>query len=200
MKKLLVALALAAFATTASAAIAGGSHDLSARPGALISSCQFCHAPHNVNTGVQGAPLWNRNMGAGYAVYTSNTLNDATVTLGANSLTCLSCHDGAGDMGATYTGSRGFAAVTPIGVGSFANVGTALTNDHPVGVNYVPGGEYDSVANVTGSGLTLYGAAGSESVECASCHEPHGTSDGLTGGPSFLRVAATALCAECHIK
>lgn len=202
MKKALVAVALAAIAPMASAAIALGSHDLSQLPGATISSCQFCHAPHNVNA-VGGAPLWNRNLAASgdFTVYTSNTLNDTTVTLGVNSLTCLSCHDGVSDMGATFTGSHGFGGTNTVITTTFADVTRDLTDDHPVGVTFNAGGEFETVANVTAAGLVLYNdGAGGLSVECGSCHDPHGLSDGTAGGLSFLRAAATTICADCHLK
>ena len=202
MKKALVAIALASVASVASAAIANGSHDLSTRAGATISSCQFCHAPHNVNA-VGGAPLWNRTLPAAavFTVYSSNTLNDTTVTVGTNSLTCLSCHDGVSDMGATFTGSHGFNGVVTAINSTYANVTRDLTNDHPVGVNYLEGGEFQTIATVTAANLVLYSdGAGGQTVECGSCHDPHGLSDSASGGLSFLRAAATSICADCHAK
>ena len=69
MKKLLVAAALAFVASTASAAIAGGSHDMSTAGNVAkygtpqLSACAFCHAAH-LNTvsatPLAGGPLWNR--------------------------------------------------------------------------------------------------------------------------------------------
>lgn len=199
MKKLLVAVALAAVASTASAAIAGGSHDMTTMGGSL-SSCWYCHAPHFVNTGVPGAPLWNRNTPAGpFDTYTSGTLNDATVVLGANSYTCLSCHDGVTGLGSMFTGTS--EALGDLST-SYANVGTDLDDDHPVGVNYVEGGEFATRANAEADGMTFYtyDAGVSYSVECGSCHDPHGTSDGATGGAGFLRAAAADMCSACHLK
>lgn len=205
MNKLLVAFALAFVATTASATIAGGSHDLSTRAGAQISSCQFCHAPHfGTATPAAGAPLWNRaNPAAGtFTPYDSLTLSAVAKGvgsgLGVNSLTCLSCHDGVGDMGATVVGSRGFAATTPMT--GYALVGTALTNDHPVGIVYNTADTTLVAAMATQAPTaTQVGTYGGK-VECGSCHDPHGTSNGVTGGASFLRDAATTICARCHSK
>lgn len=197
MKKALVAIALAAVASTASAAIAGGSHDMTTMGGTL-SSCWYCHAPHFVNTGVPGAPLWNRATPAGpFTVYSSGTLNDTNVALGANSYTCLSCHDGVTDLGSMYTGTtENLGTVTP-----YANVGTNLGDDHPVGVNYIEGGEFATRANAETAGMVFYSyVAGSYSVECGSCHDPHGTSDGATGGAGFLRAPAASMCSACHLK
>ena len=77
---------------------------------------------------------------------------------------------------------------------------------HPVSINYVAADNVlDTVANVEAAGLKLYGAG--PTIECASCHDPHGKpnvvgggSDAAEGGEAFLRVAATAICTECHLK
>lgn len=231
MKKILAALAFALVATQANALIANGSHDLSDANVNLrteydlganinLSSCQFCHAPHNVNTTITGLPLWNRTAPAttydAGEVYASNTLKFTqtagnVVTLGANSLTCLSCHDGATDMGATYTGSKGYSPAgttvlmqqnfglgapnRDVAVGSSSSAW--LTDDHPVGIPMIDGTDgFRTVAYAEGLGFTFYAG----NVECGSCHDPHGDSDGASGGPSFLRVSATGLCAGCHNK
>lgn len=62
--------------------------------------CVYCHTPHGASTVGAGAqlPLWNRTIvERTYQVYSA--LNSATMTQpvtqpGANSLACLSCHDG----------------------------------------------------------------------------------------------------------
>jgi len=216
MKKALVAIAMASFATVASATIAGGSHDLTPTGGGgfagTISACQFCHAPHNVNVAVTGAPLWNRkSVATTFQYYTSNTVSVTPTALNANSMTCMSCHDGVSDMGDTFTGSHGFGGtattLTSAGAGSaYSIVGADLRNDHPVSINYVAAANVlDSVANVRAAGLRLYGTG--PTVECGSCHDPHGTtaftggaSDGVAGGEAFLRVQKTAICTECHLK
>ncbi len=211
MKKLLVAVALVFAATTASAAVIGGSHDLSipsnqAKYGAPeLSSCQFCHAPHfGTVAPPAGGPLWNRSVPApvgGYTLYSSGTLSlvaSAGKALGTNSFTCLSCHDGVSDMGATLVGSRGFTAATTMT--GFALVGTVLTNDHPVGITYNTGdttlvnGPPPGVPTATTVGL--YGGK----VECGSCHDPHATSNQATGGASFLRQSSATICTSCHNK
>jgi predicted CXXCH cytochrome family protein len=196
MKKTLVALALAAFATTASATIAGGSHDMTTFGGGL-SACQYCHAPHLFALpNVTGGPLWNRNVPvAGITPYTSTTLADATVTPGVNTQTCLSCHNGTTTMSAVVNGvdPTAVGAMSGLNAGRFVT-GLDLTNDHPVGVNYPATAEY-----VGAPGLPLYATQ----VECGSCHDPHGASDQAVGGAAFLRtgtVSATDLCANCHIK
>jgi predicted CXXCH cytochrome family protein len=66
-------------------------------------------------------------------------------------------------------------------------VTTGLTDDHPVGYD-LPNdvNEYSQ----TPSTAKLYGGA----IECASCHDPHGT----TYGVKFLR--AQDFCSDCHNK
>lgn len=57
--------------------------------------CVFCHTPHG---GTTGRPLWNRNDPAStWQFYDSITLSAtvaAVATVNAESLMCLSCHDG----------------------------------------------------------------------------------------------------------
>jgi predicted CXXCH cytochrome family protein len=204
MKKAIVALAIAAFASSAFAAVATTAHDLSPTglnvadyPGGQISACQFCHAPHNVNTAVPNTPLWNRNTpSTTFTMYTSTTINGTMdATPNANSMTCLSCHDGLTDMGATYTGTRGFAVVTKMKNTRGAVVGSDLRDDHPISIRYTPAtGKYAAVNAVSTAGLRLYGAAGAEKVECGSCHNPH---DNTLG--KFLRVSSTTICTTCHL-
>jgi predicted CXXCH cytochrome family protein len=111
-------------------------------------------------------------------------------------------HDGATAMGSTFKGSTGgVAALAPT---SYAFIGTNLADDHPVGVLYTGGAlgttGWKSESAVGGVGLKLYAGQGGLTVECASCHEPHGVSDGATGGTGFLRVAIGELCSGCHTK
>ena len=214
MKKLLTALALAAIAVTAQARISGSSHDMRtlATPGTL-SACVYCHAPHNSNVGVVGAPLWNRtDTSSGITGYSSGTLRDTTVMLGANSITCLSCHDGTTDLGTMYnSGSNETLGAIATATGeTWSDLGTNLRNDHPVGVDYVPGtglatDKFATVAAVTAAGLKLYSYGGTFAayqVECGSCHEPHNAYyDGIQGNLSYQRIdpASTVdLCTVCH--
>jgi predicted CXXCH cytochrome family protein len=215
MKKLLVAAALALFATTASAAIAGGSHDMASAyvagkyGAATLGSCAMCHAPH-LNAGqvtatpMAGGPLWNRAQPApagGYAIYNSGTLSAVAQTgkaLGPNSYTCLACHDGVSDMGATVVGTQGWAAATQMT--GFAVVGTALSNDHPVGIAYNTLDTTLQNAPTPGTPTATTVGLYAGRVECGSCHDPHGLSNQLSGGASFLRVSATIICAACHLK
>jgi hypothetical protein len=59
--------------------------------------CVYCHTPHGANANVQ-LPLWNRTIRATtYTTYSqlgTASLTQPVVQPGANSLACLSCHDG----------------------------------------------------------------------------------------------------------
>lgn len=124
--------------------------------------CVFCHTPHGSNTNVT-APLWNKPVNGGayttYTTATSASINGAVDMTGI-SLACLSCHDGtqAMDMAINKPGSGGWidgttgARMDAAGAGwvgaaadgkmpaGIAMLGTDLTNDHPVGIQYCGGG------------------------------------------------------------
>ena len=145
---------------------------------------------------------------------------------------CGFCHNAAEDFGAPdYT---------------VFTIGTDLRDDHPIGVLYPqafgpgidfnepnltftaqPGAAPMTVFDFDGDGYPdkneprMYNTGSGPTVECASCHDPHGVPSGGTGSkfnPSFLRVnngvgndgtpgtagivsdAPSALCLTCHIK
>lgn len=212
MKKFLVvavAVSMVLMAASAFAAIVNSKHDLSNSSTASVkasnstlSACQFCHTPHN-GAIVGGAPLWNRALGttSGYQIYTTGTFTLA-VSLGANSLTCLSCHDGTVSLGNVLVGTAAtFAALTNrvtagglLDAANKANLTTDLRNDHPIGfaVDVTRGG-LDSIANMQGHGAKFYGAT--NTMECATCHDPHNTTN-----VKFLRMAIGTMCTDCHVN
>ena len=229
--------------------------------------CVFCHTPHASNTNVK-APLWNKPTNGGsyttYSTATSSTI-DGAVDMSGVSLACLSCHDGtqAMDTMINQPGSGGYnpaGAVLANGVWTGTNqtggklngntvamLGTDLTNDHPVGIQYCGGGIstgsastaaastgscrdvdfnapangliagtrvwwVDSTAGTTNTrektDMILYARAPTLAgdatsgffqpfVECASCHDPHSSTNA-----TFLRVsnAQSAVCLTCHNK
>lgn len=136
-------------------------------------------------------------------------------------LGCMSCHspNGSGQPGRTDF--------------NMFLIGTDLRNDHPVGVTFPTangsGTDWNTPSGVQGSAryfdtaggisgkmdkgdIRVYGAnqggavgAASATVECASCHDPHGVPDPANGNkfkPTFLRVnnAGSAVCLTCHTK
>jgi predicted CXXCH cytochrome family protein len=216
MKKAIVALALIATATFAAADVVNSPHNMltngagsgpyggSTAVAGMDQVCVFCHAPHHTNTAFVGAPLWNRvSTGSTYTVYTSATISGAVASPpNATSLACLSCHDGSANVGTVYTygtstGGTGTAILTggTQAITGINNVGTNLSNDHPIGVVYPATGDFNAAAGGAVNGLPLYGDT--DTVECGSCHDPHDNANN-----NFLRAsnAASALCLDCHIK
>jgi hypothetical protein len=151
MKKLALALALSAVASVAQAQIANGPHDFtngwtgSTATTATVGACTFCHAPHNANSAIANAPLWNRATNVGpYTMYpTGGTIRGAIQTApGANSLTCLACHDGVQSIAVTFANGNVATGGTEAARAPAAMVvSTDLRNDHPIAITY------DSAAN-----------------------------------------------------
>ena len=214
MKKLVVLLAAMAlmtgFASVSLATIQGSAHDFSGFPNARGEICLPCHAPHN-NQDVTEAPLWNHEVTqAVYTLYTSPTLDAGTPpgTLdqpGGVSKLCLSCHDGTVAIDA-FGGQPGSIFLPP---SSPRNLGTDLSNDHPISFVYDTdlaqrdGGLF--APETTPSGIT--GTAGGSiteemlfatRLECASCHDVHNefNNDDLLLKPN----GNSALCLTCHDK
>lgn len=136
-------------------------------------------------------------------------------------LECMACH--ASDGGALGLGT-GVATDFSVFV-----IGTDLKNDHPVGVLFpavsgtgtdwnTPSGTVTRGANVTKffdqdptdgrmdkGEIRLYDDGNGASVECASCHDPHGVpsaGNGTVINATFLRKSntASAVCMTCHNK
>ncbi|KKL58728.1 hypothetical protein LCGC14_2222470, partial [marine sediment metagenome] len=111
-------------------------------------------------------------------------------------LMCLGCHDG-------QTALDSFGGVTGSTVMTGSEViGTDLTDDHPVGVDYGTSTRLAPVGSIWGShpgipvgfgGLPLYGT--DNKIECTTCHTPHSNTNG-----DFLRISndGSAMCIACH--
>ena len=200
----LTAVAGLFFAGTVSAqSISGTAHDLRTEPNTGGEICIVCHTPHNADISVAGAPLWNHAVTATtFTLYSSPTFDGGpAVQPGGASKLCLSCHDGTVAIDA-FGGNTGTPANT---VGGLANLGTDLSNDHPISFTYdtnlattLDGGLADPATANSGLGGTidedlLFGG----NMECASCHDVH--NDAIQ---PFLRVdnAASAFCLTCHNK
>jgi len=98
-----------------------------------------------------------------------------------------------------------------------AATGADLRGNHPVGVPYSYQNQASTYNGITTgpdvrlaewvaapTGVKVFGAggggapvAGAAGIECASCHDPHGT-----GNAFFLRItkAGSLLCLGCHVK
>ncbi|MFZ2542157.1 MAG: hypothetical protein WAW75_10370 [Gallionella sp.] len=121
----------------------------------------------------------------------------------AQNVDCRSCH-GQGtattDFSAIYTYT---VAHHPVGI-VYPSDSTASTNFN------LPNGQIADVAffDTNGNGLPdsdeiqLFGANGSATITCSSCHMEHGAVPILANAPTdaYLRVTLTgsALCSICH--
>jgi len=188
--------------------------------------CAFCHTPHQTAAANAQDPLWNHNLSAGqtYTLYGSVTFDATYVNnpftsqaLGAAPVTllCLGCHDGTVGVGSLLnqpplsSGVTVDNAATTIPGANTAYVGTDLSDDHPVNFTYdaalvaldapaaTPGlvtpasADWVDVANT----VPLFG----QTVQCASCHDPHNTTAGAE--PFLVKSnAGSSLCTTCHIK
>ncbi len=213
----IVATVMIGMTGQAVAGVAATKHNLSNSGTGDITSdnpeiCVFCHTPHNAIKN-NNIPLWNHSLSttANYGVYTSPTFDgsaDVADVGGVDSTTatvtnlCLSCHDGTVALNAMNNPSNNHLVTTMAGTGQTAgkisagratNLGSDLTNDHPVNFTYVEDGGLTAPGSLTK--VRLF----SGKVQCASCHDPH-ASDPAT--QPFLRetMAGSALCLLCHVK
>lgn len=195
--------------------------------------CVFCHTPHAATAGA--IPLWNRKVaGQGYTqnyiLYDSSTLDAKQVQgslsqPGGSSKLCLSCHDGtvavgnvnvlngqdkSAELPVTSVISTTGGTTMPTGAGAATgftrNLGTNLSNDHPVSISYnaalvdrdgelrLPDGALIGTRSTSvrpSLPLERTGPAGDNlpQVQCASCHDPHiRETDVSKGNQKFLRL------------
>jgi cytochrome c551/c552 len=227
MKKAMFTLLLAALVLSGAAMAQDvlGPHNVNGH------GCASCHAPHNGSAGNGGSDattgniyLWGRSFiaktytqsshsGTGNTIVVPATITNASDPL-FHTAACLSCHDGsvtvAGMTGNSVEAQEGVATPTYIAKDD-------LTNDHPVHVEYTPGG-YNWPATVTAGVLTWgtdtastnftssYGrsvrfyadaALNKAMVECSTCHNPHamnkakgtfaGTASSIKNSKYFIR-------------
>lgn len=196
------------FAPLASAGtIVGSAHDFSGDAWSGGQICVACHAPHNTAV-LADAPLWNHALStATYTVYASSTFNAAAGQPGSTSKLCLSCHDGTVAVN-SFGGATGNEFLT-----GKVNLGTALTNDHPIGFTYdaalvTTDGALAPITTAVTIGSGTKTKAGtiatnmlySGKMECASCHDVHNTFTAAGGNLVKVSMSGSALCTTCHIK
>jgi len=183
--------------------ITGTLHDLGNYLGNASADgkiCVFCHTPHNATTVTPAPPLWNKVQTASvFTIYASPTIDNPTGQPEGTSLACLTCHDGTLAMDAMINPPSGYVPDN-LQMGGDNNLGTNLSNDHPISIGYSLASDPDFVAPTTVvNTLPLFSGTqdASYQVECGSCHNVHDD----TINP-FLRIdnANSALCLTCHVK
>jgi predicted CXXCH cytochrome family protein len=211
--------------------------------------CVFCHTPHAATQGA--TPLWNRTLStATYTTYHSSSLDASPGNIGLDqpngtSKLCLSCHDGTIALGQVNVLRGGANAsitmqgtdpggVMPSGKGGQTgytrNLGTDLTNDHPISFTYDDAnanrdGELQVPSTSPGNPRLIDSRApgykpkfplDNGQMQCTTCHDPHIRDDNAAeGNIKFLRQnrfqknqgpsttytsANDILCLACHTK
>lgn len=246
MKKLytlLIGLALGAVMalapSTGHASIVGSAHDFSVGTNYLVNGqsfvtstrngvtstnvCGACHTIHHNPDPARG-PLWiHTPTSQTFKTYDqagSETFpSGITVSLGASSKACLSCHDGSVAINSQDSLSGGVITTTnklgsPVYIKSSAipievnGTQDDLTHMHPIGFSYatasanVPTGDLNpdstAVAGAGGSIATVMLKNGN--VECASCHDIHRTQGNSMNSGIYTIVSGQNLCLTCHNK
>lgn len=207
MRKLNLLLTLAVITVISQSGLAqitGSAHDFSAKSwNATKEICIVCHTPHNANTTVTNAPLWNHSLSAvaSYTAYSSATMNSVAGAPDGSSKLCLSCHDGTvalENFGGTTSGTNLMTGVNVLG--------SDLSNDHPISITYdaalatSDGGLNNPTTALSGLGGTIKdNLLIGDKMQCSSCHDVHNSVPG-TGHLLRKSNAASALCLTCHKK
>lgn len=204
-KLTLATLVLAGLASSASGQIINSRHNFTSSGWSGGEICKPCHTPHFANS--SAGQLWNHSLStANYTLFegATGTQDDFDRV----SRLCMGCHDGTVALDA-FGGSSGTAGLT---IGSQGNLGTDLSNDHPVGSTAVyptttstrfnPQDASHNVVSTAGS-LRLYSWVDSAGVEkfvvgCRTCHDPHNR--GNYGHMLRFSNQSSQLCLTCHIK
>lgn len=169
-----------------------------------------------------GGTLYPTNLGTTWSGSTKKCLSchDGTVSVGAIYWSNAGAPAPILMAGADQTGGK--ISNTAYIIPSASAGGTDLSGNHPVGVPYSYGNVASTYNGITtgtqvrlnqwvaapgaadGTGVKIFGAggaggpvAGAAGIECASCHDPHGTTNTF-----FLRVtkSGSQLCLSCHVK
>ena len=157
--------------------------------------CLFCHAPHNT---AGASALWNRGQPvSSYKIYESSTLDANPGQPTGSSKLCLSCHDGTIALGNVLSRREKIRMAggdfIPAGL---ANLGTDLSDDHPVSFKYTSGlaasDQQLSAPHILPDHIKLDSEG---RMQCTSCHDPHKNTYGnfLVSDDAFGQ-----LCRSCH--
>lgn len=175
--------------STAIALIDGSPHDLTAVAGG--NTCSFCHTPHGALT---QTPLWSRQLStAVYKIYQSSSLEANIGQPTGSSKLCLSCHDGTVALTESIRSSS--SSGTYIAPGA-ANLGTDLSDDHPISFVYSAALSAEDVQIRPPSALPeQLQLDRSSELQCTTCHEPH---DNRYGNFLVMPNQRSRMCVSCH--
>ncbi|MCF6246561.1 MAG: hypothetical protein L3J69_04280 [Desulfobacula sp.] len=161
--------------------------------------CIFCHVPHGATKDIPF--LWNHSAQATtYTPYASSTLHATPGQPTGASRQCLSCHDGTIALGGLV--SRPDEVVFVGGIRLMppgeSNLGTDLSDDHPV--SFV----YDTSLAVSNTELELPSTLPEQIkleddriLQCTACHNPH---DDAFNNFLVMSNQYSGLCTACHSR
>jgi predicted CXXCH cytochrome family protein len=202
--KLSAAAMLLVSAAASAQQVAGTKHDMGFNSGNTSDNgqiCVYCHTPHNSSITDPTPPLWNKVLTTEtFGIYGSSTIGNATGQPEGTSLACLTCHDGTLALDAMINPPIGFTADNNTIGAVPGNLGTNLSNDHPISIGYSLAADaaFVAPASVT-TILPLFPGTqdATYQVECASCHNVH--NDLIE---PFLRISNdnSEVCLTCHVK
>ena len=174
--------------SSVAAPIQGSPHDLSALSEG--DTCSFCHTPHGA---LPRTPAWSHKLSdAVYTIYQSSSLEANVGQPTGSSKLCLSCHDGT--VALTHT-TRGGAAGVYITPGS-ANLGTDLSDDHPISFVYSAALPAEDVQIRPPSTLPeQLRLDRSSELQCTTCHNAH---DNQYGKFLVMSNQRSQMCTSCH--
>jgi predicted CXXCH cytochrome family protein len=166
------------------------------RAGLEQQVCIFCHTPHG---SASVLPLWNREAPVTpYTVYSSSALDAAPDQPTGSSKMCLSCHDGSIALGSVLSRNQVIqmaGVITSIPAGSTSNLGTDLSDDHPISFKFDSALAGRDPHLVDPGGLPMNVRMPGGELQCTTCHDPH---DDSFGAFLVMDNAASQLCISCH--
>lgn len=170
------------------AGVKGSPHDLTAI--ASGDACSFCHTPH---AALPQTPGWSHKLSnTVYKIYQSTSLDAKVGQPTGDSKLCLSCHDGT--VALTHTRKRGPGGVfiTP----GDANLGTDLSDDHPISFVYSDSlsAKDTQIRPVSLLPESIKLDRNSE-LQCTTCHSAH---DNTYGDFLVMSNERSQMCIACH--
>jgi len=202
----------------------------SANTAGTTEVCVFCHTPHHTNrsnAATDGQPLWNRKIdtaGKSYVAYGTTVAGANVSAIGGASAACLSCHDGVTAFDAMYNGpGAGLFDSTAAAPGwswsdegtyiskfgdftgdTRTNLGTDLSNDHPISITYNTTHASLRVTNTTLSSIDLSSGFGQTSFDAYNVTRNLWAVGGIVDSTATIQDLLkgnnndTVECSSCH--